>query len=171
MNIEDFFIEKYKELEDKNNKLVMELLKHSKEEHEFGVFPTDNNLCLVKVKNISYWDMDSGIFAGKNSQEIEKLKSKIDNAFNWNVGYGSKAITVDEQVFPFSFCVKLPGKTIRYAVDNNGITENINDADEPILSSWCNAELLDELKDMAKQELLHEMDKRIERLRKDEEKE
>lgn len=60
---------------------------------------------------------------------------------------------------------------IRYAIDNYGRIENINDADEPILDSLCNDELLDELKEMAKQELLHEMDKRIERLRKDEEKE
>ena len=49
MNIEEFFIEKYKELEDKNHELAAELMKSMKPENEFGVFPADNNLRLVHV--------------------------------------------------------------------------------------------------------------------------
>ena len=167
MNIEDFFIEKYMQLE-KENKQLMETVQEEK--REFGVFPSVDNLKLVRVSHVSSWNMNDGIFKGKTSQELKQMKSKIDDAFNWNVNYG-KAITVEEQIFPFSFWVNMPGKTIRYAVDENGEVVKIDKTNEPKLSKWCNAELREGLKEMAKQVLLEEMEKRIERLRKDEEKE
>lgn len=170
MNIEDFFIEKYKALEEKNHELAAELLKHMNREKGFDVFPADNNLHLVKVTHIKSWEMDSGFFKGKTSQELEELKSRINGAFEWSVGY-SKAITVEEQIFPFSFYVKMPAKNIRYAVHEDGSIVRLYDIDNQSLYEWCNAEFLDELKEMAKQKLLEEMDKRIERLRKEEEKE
>lgn len=139
--IEDFFLERYEQLERERDGLrarVADLerqMQADADHGEYGVVP-GGSVRAVLVQAASLYDFPDTLARCRAAVEA------LERGESPQIGFGNTAIRVEEIEFPWSFTVVLPGRDpARYGVKVSGVIEELREGlgeDGPTvcLGSW-----------------------------------
>lgn len=166
MNIEEMFIEEYKECKEENGRLKEAVARfEDKTAGPTSVRIVETDFEAVKVYTASSWTLREYIFPNKSSEFLEEKKADIDNAVQWGRSY-NKGIELNRRQFPMLIAVKVTNQERQYLVSED---VNLYDLGDPAqLNEWRPASEEDTLVQEAKEKLLEELDDAIIRLREKE---
>lgn len=154
--IEDFFLERYEQLERERDGLrarVADLerqMQMDSDHGEYGVVP-GGRVRAVLVQAASCYDFPD------TSARCRAAVEALERGESPQMGFGNTAVRVEEVEFPWSFTVVLPGRDpVRYGVKVGGSIEELREGlgeDGPTgcLGSWvCDLDARQDLEDAAR---------------------
>lgn len=133
--IEDFFLERYEQLERERDDLRSRVAGLDADHGEYGAVP-GGRVRAVLVQAASRYDFPD------NPAKCRAAVEALERGESPQVGYGNPAVRVEEAEFPWSFTLVLPGRgPARYGVGVSGAIEELReglgeDGPTDCLGSW-----------------------------------
>jgi hypothetical protein len=172
--IEDFFIKEYERVVAENNELKKRLSDIESSGETFGVFD------LRQPKDIVRVDIEgSAYFWQKTQLNKEQLRELINLSKDDFVNkcqkikredcyFSGTALKINEERYRYSISVRDMDGTHEYAFDNTKSPDLVDLRSEPDLSVWVEACYLDQVLNIAAQQLREDIAKRIEDIEQEE---
>lgn len=172
--IEDFFIKEYERVVAENNELKKQLSSLENSGETFGVFDLHQPKELVRVdieSSTSFWRETR-----LNKEQLIELSNLSKDDFirkcktikEKGLYYSSTALEVEEKRYRYSISVCDMEGTHEYAFDNTKSPDLVYLQSEPGLSDWVEACYLDQVLNIAAQQLREDIAKRIEDIEQEE---
>lgn len=178
MNIEDFFLERYKQLEQENEELKKKLSSLNDSNCKYGVFATNEELKALNISCKSYYSIfeSSWSYSKIANYSVQNLKKFISSTPDVYINMG--LIEIDRKTFIGEIkIVDLDtSKTFHISAkdDNLETVSSIDDVKscgedwESFLGQWCTEDCQDYLLSAAIDEIDGHIRQRIEELEKKE---
>lgn len=178
MNIEDFFLERYKQLEQENEELKKKLSSLNDNNCKYGVFATNEELKALVISCKSYYSIfesswDYSKIAGYSAQDLKKFLGSAPSVY-----VDMDLIKVNRKTFIGEIkIVNLDTSKVFHVSAKDDSLETVSSIDdvkscggdwESFLGQWCTEDCQDYLLSAARDEIDEYICQRIEELEKKE---